>query len=422
MALTIFFSWQSDAPPIVGRNLIERALRKAIQKIAADLSIEEAVRDLEIDRDTMGVPGSPPIMETIFRKIDQAAIFIADVTFVGMRDTNRPTPNPNVLIEYGWALKSLTHFQIISVMNVAFGTPTRESMPFDLGSFRYPITYECAAASTEEERSKAKDALSRALELAIRNILGSTEFRNKLPKPSILPEFTARAAVDGPARFKLRNEPIGVSADSIREAREIFLADKPATWFRMMPSRALNESWSPDRLQRVATEGPLLSPITNNWQGYSFIRSHEGFGIYSVDGSQRNLAEAAVFVFTTGEIWTIDAYTLGATKQENLIPPLESEFRRTMASYGNFMSDKLGIEPPFKWTAGMDGLKGRGLYIPPPPNRTSWQRSPAGKCQLDTIEGAGSYSPGESTAECLKPFFTKLYDSCGLSRPEWLDK
>jgi Molybdopterin-binding domain of aldehyde dehydrogenase len=48
-------------------------------------------------------------VETIFRKIDKAAAFVPDLTLVSERRDGRPTPNPNVLIEYGWALKSLGH-------------------------------------------------------------------------------------------------------------------------------------------------------------------------------------------------------------------------------------------------------------------------------------------------------------------------
>ena len=58
----------------------------------------------------------PPIVETIFKKIDRAAVFVADLTFAGRRPDGAPIPNPNVLIEYGWALKALGHARIISIM------------------------------------------------------------------------------------------------------------------------------------------------------------------------------------------------------------------------------------------------------------------------------------------------------------------
>ena len=88
MSRTVFFSWQSDRPKEEGRDLIEQALEDAVEKIAADITVEEAIRDgLELDKDTKGVPGSPPIFETILNKIDKASVFIADLTFCGNRCT-----------------------------------------------------------------------------------------------------------------------------------------------------------------------------------------------------------------------------------------------------------------------------------------------------------------------------------------------
>jgi hypothetical protein len=162
---TVFFSWQADTPTKNGRNLIERALERAISRIGKDTTVEDAVRDeLLIDRDTKGVPGSPPIVDTIFRKIDQAAVFVPDLTFVGNRIDGRPTPNPNVLIEYGWALKSLSHVRIVPIMNVAFGTPNAESMPFDMRHLRNPITYDCPEDADEETRKRVREALANDLE------------------------------------------------------------------------------------------------------------------------------------------------------------------------------------------------------------------------------------------------------------------
>jgi len=83
MAYTVFFSWQSDRSPQEGRNLIESAIKSAIQELGADAEIAESLRDsLSLDKDTKGVPGNPPIFETILKKIDQSAIFVPDLTSV----------------------------------------------------------------------------------------------------------------------------------------------------------------------------------------------------------------------------------------------------------------------------------------------------------------------------------------------------
>jgi hypothetical protein len=37
------------------------------------------------------------------------------------------------------------------------------------------------------------------------------------------------------------------------------------------------------------------------------------------------------------------------------------------------------------------------------------------------VEVSGVYSPGEPVQQAMKPFFTKLYDSCGVARQPWQD-
>jgi hypothetical protein len=136
MSQTIFYSWQSDLPNKTNRSFIEQAINKAIQQISTDTALENADRpeteeDLELDKDTKGVTGSPPIADTIFEKIEQATVFVPDLTFVGSSD-KRQFPNPNVLIEYGYALKVLGHSRIIPIMNEAYGEVNGSSLPFDM--------------------------------------------------------------------------------------------------------------------------------------------------------------------------------------------------------------------------------------------------------------------------------------------------
>lgn len=143
MAFVIFYSWQSDSPKKVNFNFIEDAIKKAIKKVGKSIDIQEALRDEEmyLDRDTKGLPGTPPIVDKIFEKISNCNIFIPDLTFVGKSKEGRCLPNPNVLIEYGWALNSLSYNRIIPIMNSAYGKPTNETLPFDMRHFRFPITY-----------------------------------------------------------------------------------------------------------------------------------------------------------------------------------------------------------------------------------------------------------------------------------------
>ena len=146
------------------RNFIEDALERAIKRLGKDNAIQEALRetDMVLDRDTKGIPGTPPIVDVIFNKISQCDIFVPDVTFVGQSITDRPISNPNVLIEYGWALRCLSHARMLPIMNTAFGEPSSTSLPFDMRHLRHPLTYSLKEDATPEERRKVKEQLVRS--------------------------------------------------------------------------------------------------------------------------------------------------------------------------------------------------------------------------------------------------------------------
>ena len=67
------------------------------------------------------MPGSPDIASTIFEKINTADIFAADVSFINGESPGRRTPNPNVLVELGYAAGRLGWDRIICVFNRAMG-------------------------------------------------------------------------------------------------------------------------------------------------------------------------------------------------------------------------------------------------------------------------------------------------------------
>lgn len=180
----IFFSWQSDSLTLTGRNLIERALQRAIATVAADADIDPADRELAVDRDSVGVSGSPPLVETIFGKVDRAAVFLSDLTYVAQRQDGRRMPNPNVLLEHGWALKGLSWRRVVSVMNIAAGHPDDYPLPFDLQHFKRPIFYDCPDDADEDMRRAAREGLTRQFVSALRAILDDEALRaERVPAP-----------------------------------------------------------------------------------------------------------------------------------------------------------------------------------------------------------------------------------------------
>lgn len=158
----IFYSWQSDLPNSCNRGFIQQALENVASTIRSDKSVEvEPV----VDRDTQGVPGAPDIASTIFAKIAAADIFVADVSITG-KDKKRSTPNPNVLIELGYALKALGPERVLLVFNSAMGKI--EELPFDL-RMRRVLSYEMLEEA--DRRSPERKNLEKQLETAIRAAL-----------------------------------------------------------------------------------------------------------------------------------------------------------------------------------------------------------------------------------------------------------
>jgi hypothetical protein len=163
----IFYSWQSDLPNGTNRSFIQRALETAARDLPNDdsISVEPVV-----DRDTANTPGSPDIADTILKKIDAADIVVADVSIVNYGSSARPTPNPNVLIELGYALKSLGSARLILIQNTAFGGV--ETLPFDLRTKRV-LGYNCPESSVE--RAPIRQRLQTSLRDALRTILAQAE-------------------------------------------------------------------------------------------------------------------------------------------------------------------------------------------------------------------------------------------------------
>lgn len=156
----VFYAWQSDSPSRDNRSFIEKSLDQGLKTLERSGSIESSPR---LDKDTKDVPGLPDIANTILDKIRGADAFVADVSFVastGADETgnSKLIPNPNVMIELGYALAELGWERIILVLNTASGLP--DKLPFDLRNRRWPFVYEITKDSSEVTRAEAKKKLA----------------------------------------------------------------------------------------------------------------------------------------------------------------------------------------------------------------------------------------------------------------------
>jgi hypothetical protein len=170
VGLKVFYSWQSDTDSKVNRAF----LREAIETAIADLDVQDAERPA-VDQDTKGVLGSPVIADTISRKIEAAAVMVADVTLTGSTPEGKRLCNSNVAIELGYALGIHGDQVLLKVMNTHFGPP--QDLPFDLAHRRWPVQYDLAPGAPPSDRRRAQYLLTQELRNILRQYLQAAHDR-----------------------------------------------------------------------------------------------------------------------------------------------------------------------------------------------------------------------------------------------------
>lgn len=150
----IFFSWQSDLSSNKTTRFIDECLESVVNILKDTITVKP-------DRATQDMTGSPDITESIFSKIDECDLFIADLSIINnkssMDEQQNPdvkyklTPNPNVLLETGYAARALGWDRIICLFNQEFGNP--DDFPFDIDHRRL-TPYQFTQSTRENEKNK----------------------------------------------------------------------------------------------------------------------------------------------------------------------------------------------------------------------------------------------------------------------------
>ncbi len=187
MERIVFYSWQSDSPAKVNRYLIRDCLLSVLKRINKDDAIIDSIR---LDHDTANIPGTPDIANTIFEKINESSVFVADLTLLAETKGGKKSPNPNVLIELGYAFSAISGSCVVNVINTAFGEP--DDLPFDLVHKRWPIKYSLTEddLKNKEKVDDVKKSLSDALFNAINLVLDTSSKKNSsVPRLTGTPSF-----------------------------------------------------------------------------------------------------------------------------------------------------------------------------------------------------------------------------------------
>jgi hypothetical protein len=157
----IFYSWQSDLPDNTNRGLLQDAIMGSVEAIHRDLSI-----DL-VDRDSQALAGSAGDPPTLIEKIKASDVFIADVsTVTGDMDKNmRLSPNPDVLLELGYAIGFLGCDKIILICNTINGEDAK--LPCDVQQLK-KISYRLC---NDEPKSSIRNRMVSELKEELADIL-----------------------------------------------------------------------------------------------------------------------------------------------------------------------------------------------------------------------------------------------------------
>lgn len=174
--LKVFYSWQSDLQGKFNRYFIEDCMQRAIKELDREGIINI---DFILDRDTKKVKGTPEIVKVIFDKIKNSNLFVADISIINSGHLNRKTPNPNVLIELGYAAGILGWENIICVFNSSMGKI--EDLPFDIRTRRI-LSYNLG------EEADKKDVKARLVKV-FKNIFEDLDYKEITYRKRVLEYF-----------------------------------------------------------------------------------------------------------------------------------------------------------------------------------------------------------------------------------------
>jgi hypothetical protein len=192
-------------------------------------------------------------------------------------------------------------------------------------------------------------------------------------------------------------------------------------WLRVMPAFDQERKWLVPELEALATvSGPVLFPLGSEGFGnfdFGHVLAADGFGVYVIR-VPLGPTPCVAYVFTTGEIWSIDAHHLVVN---NVIPFIEPYFIRALENYTTFLRDRLNVLSPYQWIAGIEGVNGRPIEVPRPISGQLYIDGSRGSCMRDPIIVQGTHFDGAVPRTSLRSFFVELYDMCGVQRPDWMD-
>ena len=265
--ITIFYSWQSDLPGSETRNIIQDSIKDAVRLLRDTV-------DIEADRDTKGEFGSPDIAQTIFSKIDDCNIFVADVSAVCRyeatdKDGNKKVkymPNPNVMLELGYATHVVGWDNVICVLNADYGAP--EDMPFDIASRRLtPFSLKDGKSKGEIKRyikGVIQDTVENILENGKRVKTGFSDLRLGCYDDGSISNMLHPIEVSNSVSFvKHKTQILDESLKLVEQIRSMKITE-PSELLNTEEASNADEKQTSNATAIIRKDGSVLTPVTSS--------------------------------------------------------------------------------------------------------------------------------------------------------------
>lgn len=401
---TVFWSWQNDYSPNTCRYLVQKALQKAIEQLGNELEFLAVERGskVELDHDTKNEPGMRDIVEAIIEKIRKCAIFVADLTPIGKsQTTGKALPNPNVLIELGWALHRPGANRIIGILNLAAGF-SPDHLPFDLRGRRI-LTYSLAENAKKGDREIAVSTLAGQLREAIRSNLESH-----------LAEHTAQKVIEGvpakdddPSIWSTAKEILSHQhALTGAEHEVVNFPACPRSYMRIIPAEWPDEPPMVAQIRDLPDKLRVEGPTDNSGYG-NYGATDEGYVRYWLTGD-KTTENAIMYFSVTGEFWMVHGTAVEALEQQKIVV-----FNKVVRQWSTTLRQSvvalshLGASSTLKVEAGLYGVKDTKLYFD-----NGFQAPIARKNSLKIERQTGNWTNSEQI-KFLYSATKKLFDLFG---------
>jgi len=415
MGDTVFWSWQNDLPKRENRTFLREALAAAIKRVNAGLAIDEPDGEADriaLDHATKDTPGMADISRTILDKIKTCAVTVADVTPIARSEKDKALPNPNVMVELGYAMHAIGEGRVIAVLNMAHGRI--EELPFDIRNRRV-MTYELPAEAPKTQRKEKRETLIRELAKAIEQNIAEVRESRSAAEPIEGVESDPNAPglwkADWPLKHRDSRDRLTLRY-TVASVRPLDLA---RAWIRIIPAGYTKGIPSVAEVDGLPLHVRLWVPIgigmEKNWSFGPYPFGYVRYRIANYDDDETVRADnITVYLKETGEVWMSEGFT---TRQN---PEKQIEYDRLFKNWiwgmeaGMDFLDALGALKRQRVILGIEGMTDT-IWVDNPDHRFPWTGEPG-----FTIDETASDWPQDRRREFLNRAYNKLLDAFAIPR------